>query len=278
MADTNKELKRLKEYIRDLAIKYPLVSYSMVLSFILLLFFMLLKSYDTRMLALETKWILISALPVFIALLIGGYIKSFKGFGVEIETKTINSSLGRTEVSAVSVKSSNLSLVVLEGFQKTYVGDNFLISWPADTWDMSINVNQDFPALQNFVNSDTRKIPILIRRIDFQGLHQPNVNVMVELVGDITIDDYMNLTLQQAQANGLQIIFKNTDEDTQAGFIEYKSLNEDMPYLWFARIALMTGRAYVVTATVNPSGVNEGLLGQALIELKSIVNSFRFIK
>jgi CBS domain-containing protein len=62
------------------------VAVGIILSIILLLTFFLLQTIKPSVLALDWKWIVVSAIPLIIALIIGGYIKSFKGFGFELET------------------------------------------------------------------------------------------------------------------------------------------------------------------------------------------------
>ena len=60
------------------------------ISIILFLFFLLLHYYQSDVLKLETKWLIISGIPILIALIGGGYIKSFKGFGIELEAQLRN--------------------------------------------------------------------------------------------------------------------------------------------------------------------------------------------
>lgn len=53
-------------------------------------FFGILSVLQTKgsiILNLETKWLILAIIPIFIAMFIGGYIKSFKGFGIELEAK-----------------------------------------------------------------------------------------------------------------------------------------------------------------------------------------------
>ncbi len=55
-------------------------------SFGLLAFFLVLQARESKLLALDVKWLVSAALPILIALVGGGYIASFKGFGIELET------------------------------------------------------------------------------------------------------------------------------------------------------------------------------------------------
>jgi hypothetical protein len=55
--------------------------FSTLISVALLIVFLCIHCY----LVLDTKWIIVSGVPILIGLIIGGYIKSFRGFGVELE-------------------------------------------------------------------------------------------------------------------------------------------------------------------------------------------------
>jgi len=57
----------------------------LVVSLLLLMLFMLLQSLELKFLKLHYKWIIVSCIPFVLALLLGGYIKVFKGFGIELE-------------------------------------------------------------------------------------------------------------------------------------------------------------------------------------------------
>ncbi len=56
------------------------------LSLFLLIVFLYLQYKDSKILLLDEKWILVSTIPLILGLLISNIIKSFKGFGIEIET------------------------------------------------------------------------------------------------------------------------------------------------------------------------------------------------
>lgn len=56
-----------------------------IFSIILLLMFLIIKTFKPVILELDVKWIAVSILPLILSLILGGYIKSFKGFGFEVE-------------------------------------------------------------------------------------------------------------------------------------------------------------------------------------------------
>jgi hypothetical protein len=56
-----------------------------IISTILLVIFLLMQYYDFKGLALDVKWIAVCGIPILISVFISGFVKSFKGFGVELE-------------------------------------------------------------------------------------------------------------------------------------------------------------------------------------------------
>ncbi len=62
-----------------------------------------LQSVDSKFLNLPSHWIAVAVIPVLISLFVGGFIKRFKGFGVELEADLQKpvASLGLTAADAV---------------------------------------------------------------------------------------------------------------------------------------------------------------------------------
>lgn len=75
---------------------------SAIVSAILLAVFLFLKHLDSYALDLEVNWLIVSAIPIFLGLLIGGYIRKFKGLGIELEI-SLQNPLGRTQMLAADV-------------------------------------------------------------------------------------------------------------------------------------------------------------------------------
>lgn len=67
--------------------KHATLSGSALLSLLLLGFFLYLQSIGSEILKLNAQWLALSILPILTALLVGGYIAKFKGFGIELEGK-----------------------------------------------------------------------------------------------------------------------------------------------------------------------------------------------
>lgn len=56
-----------------------------LISILLLVVFIIFQYFQFSGLNLDIKWLIVSGIPIIIGLFIGEYIKSFKGFGIEIE-------------------------------------------------------------------------------------------------------------------------------------------------------------------------------------------------
>lgn len=187
----------------------------------------------------------------------------------EFEPKNVTTALGKTGMSRVAVKSSNASLVVIDGIQETYVSDSFLISWPKAKWNE--NIDKGKTILQQLSTSN-RKLPIYIEKDEIVDNFIPNVNVLVEFIGNLTIREYVDSSIKQMQQMGWQIDSSSFDEDSNVGFISF--INSKLNLYQFQRIAIASGRVYVVTASMAKDTLEKM---DGISELLAIVNSFRFI-
>lgn len=52
----------------------------------LFIMFLIFQHRESSLLKLDSKWLIVAGVPILIGLIIGNYIKSFKGFGIELET------------------------------------------------------------------------------------------------------------------------------------------------------------------------------------------------
>lgn len=75
-------------------------------SLALLDFFLVLAAFDASVLHLESRWLVAAGVPLLVALIAGGYIRKFKGFGVEVEAR-------------VTAPTSAVALEVLEAISLT---------------------------------------------------------------------------------------------------------------------------------------------------------------
>jgi CBS domain-containing protein len=65
--------------------RHSLLLLSFLVSIFVLVFLFYLQHLGARILSLETRWLLVASVPLLVGLLAGGYIKKFKGFGIELE-------------------------------------------------------------------------------------------------------------------------------------------------------------------------------------------------
>lgn len=73
----------LKKSLKD----HPFLIYGFLFSILLLIIFFIMQVLVPEIMKLETKWIIVALCPLLYVLIVGGYIKTFKGFGIELETQ-----------------------------------------------------------------------------------------------------------------------------------------------------------------------------------------------
>lgn len=95
--DDLQKRKTMKKAFKE----HSILIIGIILSVLLLVFFVVLQSRDSSILKLDSRWILISGVPILIGLIVGGYIKSFKGFGIELEAR-LNDPITAIELKATS--------------------------------------------------------------------------------------------------------------------------------------------------------------------------------
>lgn len=66
--------------------KYKILIVSSIIAIVFLIVFSIMQICDSKILQLDNKWLFVSGIPILIGLFLSGVIKSFKGFGVELET------------------------------------------------------------------------------------------------------------------------------------------------------------------------------------------------
>lgn len=213
----------------------------------------------------NTKWIVIGVIVIFSLFLFQSQIGSILDRTTDVDIagtvklKTVQTSLGETEVSKISVKTNSNIKEGIQGTTYTSRKYNFQISWPDDNnWIASIDSAHES-------ETPTIKIPIEIFSKDLVDNLRPNVNVVVESVGSISINQYMDSLLKLYESYGYKVISSTVDEVTQGGFIEINSVKDNKNQ--FQRIAIDSGRVYIITTTQLPP--NE--------DLRFIMNSFRII-
>lgn len=83
--------------IKKLWTNHTFLVSSSLASVLLLSFFLILQISTPEILKIDTKWLIVAGLPLLFALIVGGYIKTFKGFGIELETQ-LKTSIAESEL------------------------------------------------------------------------------------------------------------------------------------------------------------------------------------
>ncbi|MFT5282401.1 MAG: hypothetical protein ACI94Z_001228 [Yoonia sp.] len=111
----------VQKYMINILIKHAILTGSTLLSLLFLGFFLYMQSKGSVILKLEAQWVAISILPILIALVVGGYIAKFKGFGIELEGKL------EAPVNSIQLKATD-AIEEFPGNEKESMPDLFRVS------------------------------------------------------------------------------------------------------------------------------------------------------
>jgi CBS domain-containing protein len=73
----------MNKYLKD----HGQLVFSILLSILILIVLLWLQSRSSTILKLENRWLIVAGIPILVALIAGGYIRKFKGFGIELEAR-----------------------------------------------------------------------------------------------------------------------------------------------------------------------------------------------
>jgi hypothetical protein len=194
---------------------------------------------------------------------------------VEMQVRTVESPLGLMDVSSVPAarRRARPDLTPgLQNYQSAHCG--FQISWPVGTWRA-----EDNPLLFQQCQAQMGSFPTTLALVlmlygqPVMGF-APNVNVLVEQVGDATISGYLGKCASMREHFGQHVVSSVADEETQSGFVAFYSADASgRPIYQFQRVVLSGGLAYIATASQLPPMGQVGLWLKA--ELSIILNSLR---
>lgn len=95
-------LSSAKKYIMKLPKKkHGALIICCAVSIILLGVFVILQANSSKVMEMGTQWLFVAGVPLLIALIVGGYITKFKGFGIELESKL------NTPIRTLSLKATD---------------------------------------------------------------------------------------------------------------------------------------------------------------------------
>lgn len=72
--------------LTDFSKKHPIMILGLIATFIIFIALLLLQHFSPSVLQLDVKWIVVACIPLLIALIVGGYITEFTGFGITLRT------------------------------------------------------------------------------------------------------------------------------------------------------------------------------------------------
>ena len=114
-----------------------------LISVALFIVFLIFQYRGSGLLKLDSKWLIVAGVPILIGLIIGNYIKSFKGFGIELEA-LLELSIGKVDLMASDATD------VLQGDEK-----------------------RSMEYLQGLSDDQKRRVQRLTFTINRQGYYQP---------------------------------------------------------------------------------------------------------
>lgn len=94
--------------------EHSILLIGIIISLLFLIFFFILQGYNSSLLKLDIKWLVLCSLPMLIALFVGGYIKSFKGFGLELEARLKN------PITTIELKTTDAITLILGDEKQGY--------------------------------------------------------------------------------------------------------------------------------------------------------------
>ena len=192
-----------------------------------------------------------------------------------IRIKTVDTPLGQANVSATTVKQSETSASGIEGNRYTSRQYKFQLSWPdAAQWSASEDMGQSLAKQLGL--PPTVSVPIIVLHKEAVANFRPNVNVVVERVGEMQIQAYVDASTLNYARMGWQVLSTTVDAATNAGFIVLLGKSPGGGNIYqVQRIVIAHGNGYVVTASQLPP---DNLISARLREdLLAILNSFRIL-
>ncbi len=161
----------------------------------------------------------------------------------------------------------------------TFFSENkkFAISIPSDNWNFWKPSPQFLASMGYIFAVPSRSMPIMIMSKSVIKLFRPNVNVVVEDVGDYTnIEEMMIVSRLMLQSQGVTVNDSDIviDSDKQCGQLIYYQQYMNSKLVSVQNCYLNDGMFYTITACYVPmSDFSDKLFGG----LQEIMNSFKLL-
>jgi len=160
--------------------KTNIILVTSLISICLLSIFFTLQLINSDILNLDVKWIIVSASPVIIGLILSGIIKSFKGFGVELELNLLekleSGLIGKVECFPTTelTKQSTNFLFSMSEEKRNSIERLQLISGKKNYYDYYA-LNEYFQNLHKLkyveIIDDNGKFKALLSASNFKNIH-----------------------------------------------------------------------------------------------------------
>lgn len=179
--------------------------------------------------------------------------------GITIETRTVQTPLGKTIISGPpTVETAGITQQTAASFQSP---QGYSLNWPQDgSWSSK-------PDLARSLNLD---LAIAYNRS--WGDFIPNVNVTIEPSATMSIQQWIDNSNPLFEALGFSVADVHVDTASRSGVRVIRGYFYGMETDTIQRIILGNGRAYIATATRPTSLIADETLWR---DMNNILNSFR---
>lgn len=222
----------------------------------------------SKMNAASTKWIVLGIVAIVFMVVFNKELKELisgaEEFtigkdGISIKAKTVKTPLGETVLSNVAAVEPLGSAENVAYVDSRY---DFQLDWPQDgSW-----IRDDYMA--NMLG-----VSLYIRYHQSFGEFYPNVNVVIDNAGSITIEDLISASNPQFEQMGYKVEFTEVDEETNSAVQVLVNRNFPGGLYQVQRYILKDGIAFIATASKLES--DEAAFPHMYEELGLILNSFQ---
>lgn len=198
---------------------------------------------------------------------------------LEGDLRTVETPLGTMDVSQPSPGRARSLAEIAPGLQRYHSREfGFEIGWPPAGWQaitdpfQLMNLQAQM-GLNPMLTPNLRLLVVLYHVSPIAGF-APNVNLLAEQVGPLTIRDYLARSVYQMRAAGLSVVSAEADDASQSGVVVFFGRDPvGRPLFQFQRLLLTNGVCLIATASQLPP---LDQMGENLrTELAGILNSLQ---
>lgn len=194
---------------------------------------------------------------------------------VEGAVRTVETPLGAMDVSQPPVGQRRPLAEIAPGLRRHHnAGMGFEIGWPPEGWEAVENPFQLQQIQAQFQLAPTLTLGFVLVHQQAMAGFRPNVNVLAERVGPMSIRDYLTATTRAMHQAGQQVVSAEPDDATRTGVIVSYGVDPLGRRLFqFQRFLMLDGTCLIATASQLPPMDQLGVLLRE--QLTGILNSFQ---